>query len=180
MRATRRVGVFAILLLSLGLAGGVEGQWRAQSPFSQFITEEADPFRLNPAFLVREQEERQAADRSFLGRVAMGSIAGLVSGAFLGSMISDWSLPGGARLGLATGAATGFVVAVAAENVSMTKWRGFLIGAVPSYTTWLLVGAPVDFVLDPLFLFGIPGWFAGKGRQLEAGGGHGASSPGRW
>jgi hypothetical protein len=174
------MAVSAMLLLPLGLVEEVEGQWRAQSPFSRFITEEAHPFQLNPSFLGSEQEERQTADRSFLRRVAMGSLAGLVSGAFLGSLISDWSLPGGAGLGLATGTATGLVVAVAAENVSMTKWRGFLIGAVPAYATWLLVGAPVDFVLDPLFLFGIPGWFSGKGRQLEADGGNGAPSPHRW
>ena len=40
--------------------------------------------------------------------------------------------------------------------------KGFLAGVVPGYFIWLAAGAPADFVLDPLFLLGIPGAVAGS------------------
>ena len=81
----------------------------------------------------------------------------------MGSLISDWNLPSGAAVGAVTGTLTGLAVAVVAENGRISRRRGFLIGAISGYGLWLVSGAPVDFVLDPLFLIAIPGWFAGGG-----------------
>ena len=145
MRAINGLAIFGFVLLLLLPAVEVEGQWRGPDRYSRFMVERDHPLRPGTGILTLKSEEGEAAEPSFLGRVGRGSLAGLVSGALLGSLITDWSLSGGAGVGLVTGSVTGLVVAVAAENGRMTKTRGFLMGAVPAYATWILLGAPVDF-----------------------------------
>lgn len=169
------IPVVFFLLLLLNRVEEVEAQWRGSSPFVPFLTEGHRSIPSDQGWRLWNQEEGSAPGRSFLGRVGVGSLAGVVSGAFLGSIISDWSLPGGAGLGLVTGTMTGLVVAVVAQDGTMTKRRGFLIGSIPAYAYWLAIGAPAEFVLDPLFLFGIPGWHAGKGPRVEPTGMRGGS-----
>jgi len=145
------------------------GQRLVPGPFATAQTQEKRVYQANLGLEDRVQASEKSRGWSFPRRVGTGALAGTVSGAFLGSLISDWSLPGGAALGLVTGTITGLAVAVVAENGPMTKRRGFLIGALPAYCFWLAIGAPIDFVLDPLFLFGIPGWHAGKGSNPPVG-----------
>ncbi len=154
--------LLCVLLTSIPSHEAV-AQWRSPGPFSPFRILEGGVYTANLGSEDEDQEDESPQGWSFPRRVGTGALAGAVSGAFLGSLINDWNAPSGAGVGLVTGALTGLAVAVVAENGRISRTRGFLIGAITGYGIWLVSGAPVDFVLDPLFLIAIPGWFAGGG-----------------
>jgi hypothetical protein len=156
------VSLLCALLTSIPSHGAV-AQRRDPGPFSPFRVQESRAYSPNLGFEDQGQEDESPHGWCFPRRVGIGALAGALSGAFLGSLISDWNLPSGAAVGAVTGTLTGLAVAVVAENGRMSRRRGFLIGAILGYGLWLVSGAPVDFVLDPLFLVAIPGWFAGGG-----------------
>ena len=161
-----RFGMFASLLcalLSSIPSHGAVAQRRDPGPFSPFRVQESRAYSPSLGFDHQGQGEESPDGWSFPRRVGAGALAGALSGGFLGSLISDWNLPSGAAVGAVTGTLTGLAVAVVAENGPMSRRRGFLMGAITGYGFWLAFGRPVDFVLDPLFLIAIPGWFAGGG-----------------
>lgn len=148
-----------LLALHLPLAGGpVAAQRVTPGPFAGF---EARKQAHASAFLPLFQEAADPGEakprKPFLLTLLAGTAAGAGAGFLLGSMIQDWTGPGGAAVGLVSGTLMGVVVGVGKFN----GLKGFLAGVVPGYCIWLAAGAPADFVLDPLFLLGIPGAVAG-------------------
>jgi len=144
------------LILSL-TTNPLAAQRLAPGPFAGFEAPKARAPQL--AHSIQEATDRGEVGprKPFALTLLAGTASGAVAGFLLGNLLQDWSGPDGAGAGLVSGTLMGGIVGIAKLN----GLQGFLAGVVPGYCIWLAAGTPGDFVLDPLFLLGIPGAVAG-------------------